>query len=232
MIGYKRKVLFVYLPILLFLWGMAACDTQEGEPVFLGKEYFGFQQGNYLIYEVDSTVYDDFLGEVFHYQYQVKEILKEIYTDVQGNEKMRLERFWRENSQQPWKVKNIWTSRITDMQAIRTEENMTFVKLAFPVKNFKQWNGNAYNNLQEQHYQLHDVHNAAALGDMEFDSTLRVMQKDFETLISKDFQYEMYAINVGMIKKVYIALDKDIDGTIVRGVDYSYTIIEYGSLNI
>jgi len=213
---------------VLFLWVFQACETTEGEPVYTGEEYFGFSEAKWIHYRVDSIVYDDFLGEVFNYSYEVKEINKEFFTDSQGINKIRIERLYREDDQQDWRIKNIWTSYLQPSRAIKTEENISFVKLAFPVTERKTWDGNVYNSIDEQVYTFLDIHQPHELGSLSFDSTLTVMQNNFVTLIGEEFQYEMYATNVGMIFKKYVDLEKEIDGTIIRGVDYTYTLIDYG----
>ncbi len=214
---------------------MTSCETSEGEPVYIGYEYFGQTEGKWLIYEVDSTVYDDFLGEVFHYQYQVKEVNAGFLDALTGNDKMRLERFYRNNDQEPWQIKNVWTSQLTKNKALRTEENITYVKLSFPlwinpeiVGRGNQWDGNVYNVKPSQDYIITYLHEPMQLGTLAFDSTLRVLQKDFKTLIGEEFQYEIYSTHIGMVRKRYVDLSTDIDGTIVRGVDYSYELIDYG----
>jgi hypothetical protein len=223
------KFRFIFLTFLLpLLWIFQACETTEGEPVYTGEEYFGFTTGKWLHYKVDSIVYDDFLGEIFTYSYEVKEINKEFFTDSQGINKIRIERFFRVNNMQDWQIKNVWTSYLQPIRAVKTEENINFVKLVFPVSERKTWNGNVFNSKDEQSYFISDIHQPYTLGNLSFDSTLTVLQNNFVTLIGEEFQYEMYAIKVGMIYKKYVDLEKEIDGTIIRGVDYSYTLIDYG----
>lgn len=232
----KSKSTFSILLVFIALGLLASsCETSEGEPVYMGHEYFGHTQGKWLVYEVDSTVYDDFLGEVFHYQYQVKEVSSRFMEALAGEDKMVLERFYRENEGEPWKIKNVWTAQLTTTRALRTEENITYVKLSFPLwinpgtlDRGNQWDGNVYNTQPAHNYVITHLHEPMQLGAMTFDSTLRVLQKDFTTLIGEEFQYEIYATHVGMVRKKFIDLSTDIDGTIIRGVDYSYELIDYG----
>ncbi len=207
---------------------LGACDTSESEPVYLGYEYFGHEEGKWVIYQVDSTVYDDFLNEVFHYNYQVMEVNRNFYEDSQGMERLRIERFYRSDEQHPWAVKNVWTSTLQNQRALKTEENTTFVKLAFPVRENLSWNGNQFNNKPSQLYRITHVHEPLQIGTFTFDSTARVLQNEFFTLIGEEFQYEVFATKVGMIEKKYLSLEKEVDGTILRGVDYSYEIVDYG----
>ena len=223
-----------YLLLLFFLLAsLYSCETSEGEPAYLGTEYFGHTPGKWIVYNVDSTVYDDFLGEVFYYNYQVMEVNAGFFTDSEGEESMRLERFWRPGEEVNWRVKNVWSSKLISSKALKTEENITYIKLTFPLRSGQggpgnSWNGNAFNNKPEQIYRLLSLHEPMEMGGQAFDSTARVMQKDFVTLIGEELQYEIYARDIGMIYKRYIDLSKEVDGTIVRGVNYTYEISEYG----
>jgi len=222
-----------FLLLFIILSSFFSCETSEGEPAYMGTEYFGHSPGKWVIYNVDSTVYDDFLGEVFHYNYQVMEVNTGFYTDSEGEESMRLERFWRSGDEDNWRIKNVWSSKLINSKAFKTEENITYLKLAFPLRAGQggpgnSWNGNAFNNKPEQIYRLLSLHEPKEMGGQAFDSTARVMQKDFVTLIGEELQYEIYAINIGMIYKRFIDLSKEVDGTIVRGVNYTYEIAEYG----
>ncbi len=222
----NRRIIF---PLIVSLIFMIACESGEGEPAYTGYEYFGLQQGKYVIYQVDSIHYDDFLGEVLEYHYQVKEWNKELFTDLQGQEKMRIERFYRENEQEAWQIKNVWTALVTKTRALKTEDNVTYVKLVFPAKMNNYWDGNSFNTLQHKEYKITQIHQPYLELDYSFDSTLTVLQQDFTTLIGEDYQYEIYATGVGMISKKFVSLEKEIDGSIIRGVDYSYRLIEFGS---
>jgi hypothetical protein len=222
---------FIKSSLIIFfgIMGFACVEREIAEPEFVGKEYFAHQPGSWIIYDVDSLVYDDFLGQVFQYQYQVKEVNKEILNEDTTTLTMLLERYWRKDAQAPWQIKNNWTSKLDKSRGLKTEENVTYVKMVFPVKLNKSWNGNAYNNKATQIYRITDIHQERNIAAMSFDSTMRVLQKDFTTLIGEELQFEIYALGVGMIEKHYTELHKDIDGTILRGVKYSYIISEFGN---
>jgi hypothetical protein len=223
--------IFMKITVLLTIMVIVinSCETIEGEPVYMGKEYFPLETGSWVTYQVDSTVWDDFLGEVFDYSYKVKEVQKEIFTDSQGHPKMRVERFIMHDQQSNWQIKNVWTTALHSNRAIKTEENVTFVKLSFPVKPNMSWNGNLLNTGADQFYKITSLHEPYQLLDMEFDSTLTVLQRDFTTLIGKEEQFEVYATGIGLIHKKFIRLETEIDGNIIRGVDYSYNLVDYGS---
>jgi hypothetical protein len=217
------------LLMVIFTVNLSSCERITDDPMNLGHEYFNLNEGHFNIYEVDSTVYDDFLGRVFQYKYHVKEVNKNLFTASNGLTSMRIERFIRANGQSAWQIKNVWTATLTPSQALKNEENITYVKLAFPLRKNKTWNGNSYNSGQQQDYKITDLHEPFSQNGLSFDSTLTVLQNEFRTLIGDQYQSEIYARGIGMINKISIALDKEIDGTIIRGVEYSYKLLETGT---
>jgi hypothetical protein len=221
----KFNLLFLFIVVLL----LASCDQETEGPVYMGYEYFPDQIGHWVIYDVDSTFYDDFTGLVHHYQYQVKELNHSTFIDGTGRAVLLIERYIRDDAQDTWRMKNIWQARRLAQRAERNEENVTFIKLAFPLRKNHQWDGNAFNYYPSQQYRYVNVHEAFSVNDLSFDSTATVLQKELYTLISEDLQQEVYAKNVGLLFKRFKELSKTIDGTVVAGVDYSYTINSFGN---
>ena len=212
--------------MLLFAF---ACQDKDYTPSKMFYEYFPGSPGHYVIYEVDSVVYDDFSGEVFNFNYQVKEVIESRFIDSEGRESLRLERFIRQTPNDHWQVKNIWQARLLPSRAEKTEENITYIKLVFPPKDGQTWNGNAYNTLPSQTYRITDAHKPYLIAPgLAFDSTVTVLQMNFFTVISEELQEEKYARHVGLVYKRYRKVFKQVDGTITSGVDYSYRIISYG----
>lgn len=217
---------FVFGLVLLFTF---ACQDTEYAPSEMFYEYFPDSPGHFVIYEVDSVVYDDFTGQVLNFNYQVKELIESRFIDGEGLESLRLERFIRQSPEDQWQIKNIWQARILPSRAEKTEENITYIKLVFPPNEGRTWDGNAYNNLPSQTFRITDAHKPYLIAPgLQFDSTVTVLQRNFFTAISEDLQEEKYARNVGLVYKRFRKVTKQVDGTITSGFDYSYRIISYG----
>ncbi len=219
--------------ILLFIFSaiFTKCEKETAPPVNLFHEYFPVDIGHYVIYEVDSIVYDDFTGEIDTFYYHVKELVESEFVDGDGYTSLRLERYIRPDNNTEWEIKNIWKARLNTEKALKTEENLTYIKLTFPPRDGKTWDGNAFNVLNEQTYKYEKIHEPYTVNNISLDSTVTVLQKDFETLVSKDFKIEVYALNIGLVYKEFVELVLEPDGSIVRGVDYSYSLKSYGKLN-
>ncbi len=219
-----------YIGIALLLLALAvSCKKQNADPVEMGYRYFPVNTGHWVIYDVDSISYNDFTGTVDSFNFQIKELVQSDFVDNQGRPSQRLERYVRYADTAAWVIRDVWYETRTVSCAERVEENVRQVKLIFPVRESLQWNANTYNTLGEQLVQYEAVHTTGTVNNILLDSTLTVLQKSVYTLISEDFQKEMYAAGIGLVYKKYVSLVKDPVGTITSGIDYSYTLHAYGN---
>lgn len=225
-----------------FVLALDSCKKDPPPTVDLGLNYFPANVGHYVVYEVDSTVYDDFNHDTDVYRYQVKELIESEFTDNEGRPALRIER-WIKNyndtipySSMPWTLSRVWYAVRTLNQAERVEENIRYIRLVFPVKENTTWNGNAQNTIGEWDYEYENVDEAFHAGNTHFDSTLTVIQKNDINLLEHRFYRERYARNIGLIEKSVI----DVQDTalvvgvavldrIVRGYKLNYTFVESGN---
>lgn len=205
------------------------------------QDYFPAEQGNYRIYEVDSTVYNEIPRDTFYFKYLVKEVFAEQFTDDQGKKVWRLERFIKKHhpaanyDSMPWQIKDVWVAD-TDARRVQVvEENQRFTKLIFPVVVGEQWDGNAANGTGKQLYSYKYKDRAETLGHLNFDKVLLVKQKDLVTLISVEVAEEKYARGVGMVWSSYTMLYSNniipqipVKDRIEHGVTCTRKLISYG----
>lgn len=213
------------------------CSCKKDKPVQgdVGYGYFPALIGSWIIYDVDSTVWDDFQipSIVTNYQYQIKEVIESSFIDDQGREALRWERYKRDSIKGPWVIKDVWVANKTATTAEKVEENIRYIRLVFPIKLAKIWDGNATNTKDGWDYQYTEIDAANTIGGLSFDSTLTVSQQDFNPWIFYDFFEEKYAKNVGLIYKKELHWEKpdanlnwDVDYK--WGYDYTLTINSYG----
>jgi hypothetical protein len=206
----------------------------------MGYGYVPTDAGRYIIYDVDSTIYDEFNHDTVYYKYQLKEVVESIFPDNQGRPSMRIERYIRNYNPNlsydsiPWTLKNVWYGTRTTTDYERVESNQRFVKLIFPLNNYAYWNGNAQNTIGDWEYQYQGIDFPQTQGNMKFDSTAIVIQKDETNLLDRRLYKEVYAKGVGLIfKQIFDVYDTNIDITpvitrIKGGVYYDQTIHSYG----
>lgn len=217
---------------------IASCkkDKNIEAPLDLGYNYYPTTTGKWVAYDVDSIVYDDFKKTIDTFHFQVKEVIESHFLDNSGRETERIERFHRKSDNEPWQLRDVWSSNRTATSAEKVEEDQRYVKLSFPLKKGRKWNGNAFNSFEEEEYKLENFDQPLKIGTLEFDSTLSVLQVADSNFIEKKFVKEIYAKNIGLIYKKYIhvsdndgSINGDLESRITTGVKYYYTINSFGN---
>jgi len=236
---FKHKYIVLLIGISLFF---AACKRDGATQPDFGYNYFPDKIGSYVIYNVDSVFYIN--ESVYTYQYQIKEKIESVFMDNQSRPTLRIERYFRNNTSQPWTIKDVWAANRTTTTAEKVEENVRFIKLAFPVKKNQSWNGNAQNTNDACTYTYSFFDLPRTINTIVFDSVLEVKQRDETSLIHKKYYIERYARNVGMVYKSSIDVTSQPNGIpdsglaafysipilqrIDDGLILTYTVAEYG----
>ena len=207
-------------------------------PYSLSYNYIPTDTGRWIIYDVDSTFYDDFFNPsvITNWTYQVIERIDSLYIDSEGRPTQRLQRIRRDSANAPWDIPlTIWTSNLTSARYEKVEENYRYIKLGFPIKETQSWNGNAFNWLgfKEYFYVTDSIHVPASVGSFDFDSVIVVFQGDLIIPINENKTgREIFANHVGMVYKLFNERRYDIlNPNRQGGVTYSYTINQYGLHN-
>jgi hypothetical protein len=222
-----RKLIYIIIIFTVFFFQCK--EESDLPPADLGLNYFPVESGTYIIYDVDSVFYDDFTMQVDTFIFQVKEYIESDFIDNEGRTSQRIEKYYREKESDDWELIKVYFATRTENRAERVEENMRFIKLGFPVDFSNRWNGNALNTEDELEYEYTEIDVPYSINTLNFDSSLSVLHEEFVTLISEDYEAEVYARNVGLVYKKYVHVEKEITtGEIKKGYDYSYSIVEYG----
>lgn len=205
-----KKHKYIFLLCLLAGIVIHSCkkDDEVVPAINFGYNYFPGGIGSYVIYEVDSIHYDD-AGHFPHdtTRYQLKELIASTFTDNAGRPTLRIERYYKIYNDSvpydslPWIGPRVWTANKTTSTLEKKEENITFLKLVFSVKEGKKWNGNSFNSLGEKEYEIISADIAEIINAMNFDSVVTVKQFEQINIIEHRYEAEKYARNVGLICK-------------------------------
>lgn len=235
----KLKIFYFILIGIVFY----ACkkDNNTIAPIDFGKDYFPIQVGNYIVYDVDSTVYNDVTHIPTTYKYRIKEIITQAFTNDEGTTSYKLERYIKYYDstklydQIPWQIKDVWTIIPYSNSIEKIEENIRYVKLIFPVKKDAQWNGNAKNTLGEKIYSYEYTDVAETVNNISFDKVTKVKQYEFRSLITYQHELEKYAKGIGMIYKEItnvgsqtIIPNVPVENRIESGFIYKMQIVSWG----
>jgi hypothetical protein len=212
-----NKILSISFALFILLTGASSCSKDPAPAPDLGYNYFPDKVGMYVVYNVDSIVYNataiSYPVIKDTYKFQIKEKIESIFTDNEGRPTMRLERYVKQyNSAIPysamsWTLRDVWVQNKTLRNAEKVEENVRYVKLVFPVKKEQEWNGNAKNTEPEENYTYNFFDRERTIGGIHFDSVLQVDQRNELNLIEQKYYEEKYARNVGLIYKRVIDVE-------------------------
>lgn len=221
----KNKIGLLFVPMVLF-----ACKKDKGEPVDFKYEYAPQTVGHYCVYDVMEINHDDAAGIHDTITYSLKEKIESTFTDLEGRPSLRLERSKKDTATGAWVVSDIWysTRNKTDFETV--EEDERFVRLAFPVRLLKKWDGNAFNQQGEWEYEYTEVDVPRSYNGLNFSNTAKVVQRDEFNLIQRHLAVEVYAKHVGLVNKYYKVIDiDDFDTTTaLSGKEVYMTITSYG----
>ena len=212
----NKPVILLVFPIIVFI--LHGCSNTLESPEITGTEFFPLEIGRFIEYDIEERIYST-TSPVQVLNYQIREEIAESFLDIENEVAYRLERFRREQSTQPWELDSVWTVKKTVARVLRTENNVTFVKLVFPPNERTTWNGNAFNNLGEEEYRIVNLGESSSVDTMSFSNTLKVIQNDLCSLVSLDNRNEEYAEGVGLIYKEDWKLSISLLGTCPDSID-------------
>ncbi len=199
-------------------------DVDEDYNIKAGYEYYPLKVGKYLIYQVDSITYDNINNQTVKIgaSRYVKELVADTFRNALNEQIFRLERYDKVTASDPWQLRNVWSVSRESEQLVKTEDNFRFIKLVFPVRKGKSWNGNAYFDpttiikvadesievFKNWNYNYTSIDKPEIINGIQYDSVAVVSQVDDQNnLIELRFSKEKYAKNIGLVSKEMKILD-------------------------
>jgi len=215
---------------LLFLAAIASWIGCGDDPINtpnpdLTREYFPLKVGSSITYQVDSIVFDDAPGgnKLDTTSFQLKEEIASKELTQDGDSVFIIHRYKRADETQSWALTDVWTANINGTEALRTEENLKFRKLSFPLKYGKRWESTAYINPQtlvligtenveayeEWEAEVLSFDKSGTVGNFTFgDSTVMTLdQTNMDDGTMKRYVHETYVRDIGMVARVDSILD-------------------------
>jgi hypothetical protein len=213
----------------------------EEEASVLGLDYYPIKLGRFVVYDVDSTVYNDLTLDTTEYKYRIKEKLTDNFTDNEGQPAIRMERYikiFNPNKPYdsiPYTLKEVWMVNANSKRIQVLESNIRYTKMIFPIELNKTWNGNANNTLGENSYSYTYIDKNETINGISLKSVLQVKERDDKTLIAQQYYTEKYAKDIGLvyreIKDIYsnsVIAGVPIEQRIEKGLIYKQTVVSYG----
>jgi hypothetical protein len=225
----------------------SCCDSNPETPVLTISDYFPLQKGRYFLFDVDDTQI------AFNVEtrslYEMKIVVNDSMQNETGGYTYVLNRYKRLNANSSWTPLATWSVRQNADELVIKEGNTSYVALASPLFETKQWNGNEYNNLGGNEtcsensvfskcdlYSISEIDGSLAIGNTPFENVLIVVEQDEPDFITiYDVRKVSYAKSVGIIsveKEVleYCTDPRTCGGTrfVNKGFRYKQTLKEHG----
>jgi len=209
-----KHIFTIFLAVILLI--SCGDETIEVDGTVSGKEYFPIEEGREWVYSSDSIVYDENVGIID----TLTGFIRERITKVEGDAFV-IERSFKKNEDDTWEISDIWSGRLENTRAIRTEENLSFIKLIFPPALNKSWDGNALFDqnveiviageplrpYQGWDYQITAVDGTYNNEMISTDDVIDVLQVDEESFIDRRYSLERFARDIGMVEKRLMLLE-------------------------
>jgi hypothetical protein len=226
---------FIALGLLLF----TACKKEtSSDSINFHADYYPLETGRFVIYEAMGIQHDDqaiILSDTN--KFFLKTVIGEEIEDLMGDPAYKFYRYIRTNENDPWVIKDVWTTKLKANRVDLVEENDRMVKLVFAPTIDKEWDINAHNPQEKilVRYDEVSLHKSYTITPsnfpaMSFDSTIRVNQQNFFSLVDDRKKYEVYAKGIGLVHKFY--KDNSINNfdtlNIRQGREIHYRLIEFG----
>ncbi|MBS1781916.1 MAG: hypothetical protein JSS78_02500 [Bacteroidetes bacterium] len=214
----KKNVLSVLLLLGAFVVTFTACkkitDNKYGSD--LSRGYYPLQIGKYVVYDVDSIIWDDFRQVKTLHKYQMRYTVADTFFDNTKRLSYRLDVDIRNNDTFSWTPHRVIEVTPTTTTLEYKELNLRFIKMIFPVANALEWKGNSlipsgdqdYTYFQDWTYRYSDQEKSFNNGKVFYDNTITVNEvndslNNPETMPNayayRTFAKEVYGYNVGMV---------------------------------
>jgi hypothetical protein len=224
----RNKLTLAALSALLLMASFGCKKTTDHYTNLAIKDYaMPLQVGRAITYRLDSLTYY-FYGQLDTVtSYLAKDSIEGTETDNLGRTGFVVERYLNDTTGTgPWNPSMTYLIILTGSTLEVVENNIRFVKLAAPINEGNNWNGDAYvptapyqdnfdyssndnKNLSNWDFTYQHVNQQFIIGPGNFDSTVTVLQVNDSSdlpiflnpnsFASKTYWSETYAKNIGMI---------------------------------
>ncbi|HSF46240.1 MAG TPA: hypothetical protein VLA58_09520 [Chitinophagaceae bacterium] len=215
------KPLKILLTLLMFT-ALNSCEESEGVPAATNMDsYYPLAVEKYITYRLDSTVYVNLNTRKEVHTYIVQDKIDAIIKDNMGNDAYRIRRTIRSKTDTTqWFDNATFLVTQTRQRTELLDNNVRFIKLINPVKEFTTWFGNSLVNTVDQSLRFYEnweyfyeqVGIPYTVNNINFPETITINQIDEVdgNPASQNNAYtikksiEVYAKGVGLIYKDFL----------------------------
>lgn len=218
-----RNIIKTLAGLSLGALALTACKKEVEKPSD-SNDYFPLKVGKYILYDVDSVVYDDLTKTTHINSYQMRYEVVDSFKDNANRVSYTINVYQRPETDEPFIPRDVIhvTKTATGMEW--TQSNAKILKMAFPIDKSTSWNGMAFIQLREeemdeyntQRYSWNFSYDSIGVdfdpGNNPFYNTITVNgideatnQPDDSVYADRNFYREKYAAGIGMVyrERVY-----------------------------
>lgn len=211
---------WVFLVAIMFIY---SCEEEAKvlDNAEFGYHYFPLEIGSYKIFRVDSTIIDESGNKIIESRSFIKEEITESYENEAGEIVFKVERSASETRDGDFRITDVWTAQKGETVATRTEENLRFNKLVFPLALGNEWQGNQFDNDTKVFiageavkvykdwgdYKIINKGTDLTVFGVDYSDVVSVEQANHDFILETRTVYEHYAPYIGLIKKEMTILD-------------------------
>ncbi len=218
----KKALPLVVLLAVFMVIAQVSCKKadDENKVTATSKDYFPLEVGKFVIYDVDSTVWDTMYCVTRKYHCQLKYTVAGTFQDGEGRESYRIDIRRRREITDDWAVNGVMWATNTGEELELTYSMLRYIKMRFPVATGTTWKGNAYINtddadlsyFKDWDYKYVNADEQYDNGSVRFDNTVTILGRDEkindpETIpkqnASRTFSSEVFAQGVGMVHREF-----------------------------
>ncbi len=217
----NKKTLPLLLLAVLFTIAYTSCKKADEVPAVKESDsYFPLEIGKYVIYNVDSTIWDDTNCVKIVRRYQMMYTVADTFTDNKGRASKRMEVRIRKKVEDGWMLQSTMYVTNTGQELEISHSGQTFINMVYPVQENRSWKGNAYIDTRDADYAFYNdwtyryvnVDQDFNDGPVTYTHTATVMQidekqNDPETQprdnAVRTFSKEVFSKGVGMVYREY-----------------------------
>lgn len=204
---------FGVLAIFIFISGCSN-ESEPFEEGNLDMSYYPLEVGNSWTYRSDSIRYSSEGNQIDTFSGFIRETITDNFIDNAGDSVFRIQREFKRNLTDSWEISDIWVSSISGLSITKTEENLKFIKLVFPLTENRAWDGTAFIDTEQQFdiaggerlaiyrnwsSKIESLDNTVTIEAVSYPDVAEVTQASHEDQIDRRYVLERYARNVGLI---------------------------------
>lgn len=167
---------------------------------------FKYTELKYQVINDSIVVYTDGVDTLHYF---IMDSTVEKFTDLGGDSTFKIHRYI-SDSLGKWErtPDSVWTEKYHRNQFLRTENNITFAKLSFPLTLNTEWDLNAHNSLPKDLIKYTELRGTFEINDSIYTSVLEVEHENIDDdpndLLPQDLidtRFEYYVPRIGLIFK-------------------------------